>query len=264
MKLKTPFRMRTWNQILVAAGLAMVIAGCSDVIHEGTVSNIQFRLSDMPGEFQEVNIDVVAVNIIVNDSLIELGTNKGVYNLLEFVNGRDTLLVDDQIPSGFVSQVRLILGENNTLMIDSTVYDMKTPSAQQSGLKFNVHQDLAVGESYAYVIDFRVEKSVLKTGNDKYILKPVIRVFSEAITGSIKGVVQPAEAKPLVKAIMEGDTVSTYADSLSGSFVIRGLSEGNYLIDLEPVEGYKDTVLSEIGVIHGQVTALDTIFIQSQ
>lgn len=89
-----------------------------------------------------------------------------------------------------------------------------------------------------------------------------LRVFSEAITGAIKGVVQPAEAKPLVKAIMEKDTVSTYADSISGSFIIKGLSEGIYLMKFEPSEGFQDTVLSNIGVVPGQVTEIDTLFIK--
>jgi hypothetical protein len=254
--------MRLLKQILFAAGLVMIISGCSDINPDAAHANIQFRLTDSPGEYQQVNIDVVAVNMIVNDSLIELGTNQGIYNILEFVNGRDTLLVDEEIPSGFVSQIRLILGENNTVMIDNTLYDLKTPSAQQSGLKLNVHQELQGGESYAYVIDFRVEKSVLKTGNDKFILKPVIRVFTEAITGSIKGVVQPAEAKPLVMAIIHEDTVSTYANTVSGAFIIRGLSEGSYSVKFKPVEGFQDTVLSDIGVIPGQVTEVDTMYIQ--
>jgi len=37
----------------------------------------------------------------------------------------------------------------------------------------------------------------------KYILRPVIRVFTELISGSITGVVQPVEARPLVKAILD-------------------------------------------------------------
>jgi len=252
--------MKFFQQIFITAGLVIIISGCTEINPDAAHANIQFRLTDSPGDYQQVNIDVVGVKIIVNDSLIELGTNQGIYNLLEFVNGRDTLLVDEEITSGFVSQIRLVLGENNTVMIDSTLYDLKTPSAQQSGLKLNVHQEVQGGESYAYVIDFRVEKSVLKTGNDKYILKPVIRVFTEAITGSVKGVVQPVEAKPLVMAILQEDTLSTYADTVSGAFIIRGLSEGSYRLKFEPVEGFQDTVLSDIGVIPGQVTELDTLF----
>lgn len=254
--------MKSIKQILIVAGLAVLISGCSDLNQDATRASVQFRLTDMQGEYQEVNIDVIAVNMIVNDSLIELGTNQGIYNILEFVNGRDTVLVNEEIDAGFVSQIRLILGENNTVVIDDTEYDLKTPSAQQSGLKLNVHQELLGGEAYAYVIDFMVEKSVVKTGNDKYILKPVIRVFTEAITGSIKGVVQPAEARPFVMAIMDEDTVSTYADTLSGAFRIRGLTKGSYMVKFKPLEDFKDTILSDIGVIPGQVTEVDTMFIQ--
>jgi len=96
----------------------------------------------------------------------------------------------------------------------------------------------------------------------KYVLKPVIRVFTEAITGSIKGIVQPAEAKPLVLVIIQEDTASTYADKLSGAIIIRGLYAGSYSVKFEPVEGFQDIVLSDIGAIPGQVTELDTLFIQ--
>lgn len=216
----------------------------------------------MPGEYQQVNIDVMAVEVKMNDSLVSLTTNQGIYNLLEFVNGKDTLLVDDQLPSGYMSQIRLILGEENTVMIDSVLYDLKTPSAQQSGLKLNVHEEIIAGEAYAYVIDFVVEKSIVETGNGKYILKPVIKVYSEAVSGSIQGVAQAAEARALVSAIREDDTVSTYADTLSGAFLIRGLYEGSYDLLFSTVEGFKDTTISGVGVMAGQTTVVDTVFIQ--
>ncbi len=178
------------------------------------------------------------------------------------MNGEDTLLVDDEIPGGVVSQVRLVLGENNTIMIDDVIHDLKTPSAQQSGLKLNVHNEIFPGESYAYVIDFVVEKSIVETGNGGFILKPVIRVFTKAITGSLEGVVSPAEAKPLIMAIGTEDTTSTYADMTSGYFMIRGLFEGDYSLEIQPVEGFKDTVLSDISIVPGQTINIDTVFIQ--
>ena len=235
--------------------------GCSEKGPEVDQANIQFFLTDMPGEYQQVNIDVKAVNVIMNDSLMELSTNQGVYNILEFVNGKDTLLVDEEIPGGFISQIRLVLGENNTVMIDDVIHELKTPSAQQSGLKLNVHNEFVPGESYAYVIDFSVEKSIVETGNDGYILKPVIRVFTKAITGSVEGVVSPAEAKPLIMAIGAEDTTSTYADTNSGYFMIRGLFEGSYSLEVQPVEGFKDIVLSDISIVPGQTTVIDTVFL---
>ncbi len=253
---------RSISYLALALVLATVFNGCSDSDAEGGEANIQFRLTDMPGEYQQVNIDVLSVKVKLNDSLVILSTNQGVYNLLEFVNGKDTLLVDDQLPSGYISQIRLILGDNNTVMIDSMLYDLKTPSAQQSGLKLNVHEEIISGESYAYMIDFVVDKSIVETGNGKYILKPVIKVYTEAVTGSIQGVAWPAESKALVMAIMNEDTVSTYADTVSGMFLIRGLSEGNYDMAFSPLEAYQDTIIPNIAVISGQTVLMDTVFIQ--
>jgi len=253
---------RSIYYLVLALMLAIVFNGCSDSEPEGGEANVQFRLTDMPGEYQQVNIDVLSVEVKLNDSTVSLNTNQGVYNLLEFVNGKDTLLVDDQLPSGYISQIRLILGENNTVMIDSMVYDLKTPSAQQSGLKLNVQEEIISGESYAYVIDFVVEKSIVETGNGKYILKPVIKVYTEAVSGSIQGVAWPLEAKAMVMAIMDEDTVSTYADTVSGMFLIRGLSEGNYDMAFSPLEGYQDTIIPNIAVISGQTMQMDTVFIR--
>lgn len=246
---------------VVPVFLAAFISSCSESEPADGAANIQFRLTDMPGEYQEVNIDVMKVEVMMNDSLVSLTTNQGIYNLLEFVNGKDTLLVDDQLPSGYMSQIRLILGEENSVMIDSVLYDLKTPSAQQSGLKLNIHEDIVAGEAYAYVIDFVVEKSIVETGNGKYILKPVIKVYTEAVSGSIQGVVLPPESESRVMAIMEDDTVSTYADTLSGAFLIRGLSEGSYDLLFSPLGEFQDTTISNVGVMAGQTTVLDPVFI---
>jgi hypothetical protein len=260
-------------------GLFFIIpsfTGCNkiDDIDNNDITKIQFRLTDAPGNFQEVNIDIQAVQVIINDSIIDLATNQGIYNLLEFVNGKDTLLVSDEIPSGMLSQIRLILGENNSVMVDSVVYDLKTPSAQQSGLKLNVNQEITPGTSYAYTIDFDAAKSIHKTGkgSSKYMLKPVIRVFAEAVTpatGSIAGVVQPAEAWPLILAIgPEDDSLTTSSDT-SGQFLFQGLTAGYYDLEFQPdtIWGdstytvFADTTLFDIEVIGGQTTILDTLWL---
>jgi len=248
-------------KVIMVSVLALALAvGCSENKDSDKV-DLQFRLTDMPGEYQQVNIDVQEVNVILNDTLIELATNQGIYNLLEFMNGKDTLIVDDEVPSGLISQIRLVLGEQNTIMVDSVLHDLKTPSAQQSGLKLNVHNEFVAGESYAYVIDFMVEKSIVARGNGTYSLKPVIRVFTQTLTGSVQGVVSPAGAKALVRVMNESDTASTYADTTSGKFMVRGLEEAVYSIEFLPVEGFSDSILNDIEVLAGQATVLDTMFL---
>lgn len=223
-------------------------------------SRLTFRLTDAPGSYDEVNIDIVGAQVIINDSIINLDVNAGIYNLLDFVNGKDTLLVDQEIPSGELSQIRLILGENNSIMIESESFDLKTPSAQQSGLKLNVHASFSQGIEYEYIIDFDAARSIVKTGNGKFILKPVLKVFTKAVSGTITGIVSPIEARPLIYAISaQLDSASSFADTISGCFMFRGLSEGIYSLKFLPISPFSDTTLMDISVNAGLVTKLDTL-----
>jgi len=221
---------------------------------------LTFRLTDAPANYDKVNIDIVGAQAIINGQTIELDVNKGVYNLLDFTNGKDTIIVDQQIPEGELSQIRLILGENNSIDSGAESFDLTTPSAQQSGLKLNVHASFIQGVEYEYIIDFDAARSIVKTGNGKYILKPVLKVFTKAVSGAIEGVVFPAKAKPLIYAISaQLDSVSTFADTTSGKFMFTGLTEGIYKLRVLPVTPYQDSTLQNISVKTGLVTKLDTL-----
>ncbi len=251
----------------IFAIITALIIGCSKTseFDDGAAetARLTFRLTDAPGGYDEVNIDIVGVQAIINDSIIDLETNTGIYNLLDFANGKDTLLVDQEIPAGTLSQVRLILGENNSLLIDDSSVDLKTPGAQQSGLKLNIHQEFLPGIAYEYLIDFDAGKSIVKTGNGKYNLKPVIKVFTEAVSGIIEGVVSPVDARPVILAISASDdTSSSFADTLSGNFMFRGLPEGTYELQFMPLAPFSDSTLKDIMVERGKITSLDTLKFQ--
>jgi hypothetical protein len=223
-------------------------------------ATLTFRLTDAPAEYNKVNIDIIGAQAIIDDSIINLTVKAGIYNLLDFVNGKDTVIVDQQIPSGTLSQIRLILGNNNTIISGTMSHDLTTPSAQQSGLKLNVHADFLRGVAYEYIIDFDAARSIVTTGSGKYMLKPVLKVFTKAVSGAIQGVVFPAKAKPFIYAISSQlDTVSTISDTLSGKFMVRGLASGTYKLKFSPVSPYKDTTLLNIIVNTGLVTKLDTL-----
>jgi len=223
-------------------------------------SRLTFRLTDAPGAYDKVDIDIIGAQAIINDSIINLDVNKGIYNLLDFVNGKDTVIVDQQIPSGTLSQIRLILGENNSIKTGGVTSGLKTPSAQQSGLKLNVHADFLQGIGYEYVIDFDATRSIVKTGNGSFILKPVLKVFTKAVTGAVSGIVSPVKAKPVIYAISAKlDSVSTAADTISGKFMFRGLNPGVYKLSFVPKSPYKDTTLTNVTVSTAVITKLDTL-----
>jgi hypothetical protein len=239
---------------------SLVFTQCTKTHDNGGLAKLTFNLTDAPASYDEVNVDIVGLQAIVNDSIYDLETQAGVYNLLDLVNGKDTMIVEGQVPSGKLSQVRLILGENNNLKIGQDYFDLKTPSAQQSGLKLNVHQDIYPGVAYEYTIDFDAGRSVVHTGSDQYILKPVLKVYSAAVSGAIKGIVYPASVNAEVSAISESeDTVSTFSDTETGQFMFGGLQEGAYSLYIEPVAPYSDSTLKDIIVNTGLVTSVDTV-----
>ena len=251
------------NLIVLILLLTVVLSGCKKVTiiddNKG-FATLTFRLTDAPAAYNKVNIDIVGAQAIINDSIINLNVKAGIYNLLDFVNGKDTVIVDQQIPSGTLSQIRLILGNNNTIMSGTASHDLTTPSAQQSGLKLNVHADFLQGVAYEYLIDFDAARSIVTTGSGKFILKPVLKVFTKSVSGAIQGVVSPAKAKPVIYAISALlDTISTKSDTITGNFMFRGLAAGIYKLKFSPVSPFKDTTRLNIQVSTGIITKLDTL-----
>ena len=246
--------------IPMAAGI-LILAACRKSSSTSGSATLEVRLTDDPSPYDAVYIDVEKVEVNVSG---DTGTSKGwqtlpllrpgVYNLLDFRNGVDTVLASTTFPAGTISQMRLTLGSNNSVVVNGQSYPLKTPSAQQSGLKFNIHATLTPGIVYRLWIDFNAGSSIVTTGNGGFILKPVIRTYSEAIGGSIKGYVLPFAAKPEVLAIQGTDTLLALPDSATGYYFFGGVAAGPWNLWLHPIDTtYKDTTIS-VSVSTGVVT----------
>lgn len=140
---------------------------------------VHIYLTDDPGDFQEVNIDLLQVRIKTKatQGFVDLNTNAGVYNLLAYQAGQDTLIVNDSLPHGEIQEIRLVLGPDNSVMVDSVLHNLDTPSGQSSGLKIKFNKVLVQDSLNTVTLDFDAEKSVNLRGNGTYSLKPVIRVL---------------------------------------------------------------------------------------
>jgi len=238
----------------------LVIGGAckkdNNEVEPGTTP-VAVRMTDAPGNYQQVNVDIIGVEFKNdNGTTVNLNVSAGVYNLLDFVNGVDTLIASGNFPSGMLSQIRLILGPNNTVMVDSVIYPLSTPSAMQSGLKLNVHIELRAGVLYTLLLDFDADQSIVNTGNGEYILKPVIRVLNLATTGSIHGSVSPSSALPATASATDGaNTYTTFTDT-TGSFLLVGVPAGSYSVEITPQSPYLPTTVSNVIVTVGNMTEL--------
>lgn len=228
---------------------------------------LKVGLIDAPAAYDEVNIEVedVLINFSDGDSgFVSIGNGEpAVYDLLELTGGVEALLADVEIPAGRIQQIRLILGDDNHLVVDGEEKELKVPSGSESGLKLKINAEVNPGDSAKITLDFDVDRSVVKQGNSgSYLLKPVIRaIFDAGVSGDIIGVVAPV-VKSKVYAIEGSDTVRTMTNK-DGEFLLKGLSPGTYRVDVVPNNDslYMATVINDVVVFADSTTDVGTVSI---
>lgn len=254
------------------ASLSLYSCSDDDNSNNATTAKLNIHLTDAPADYQEVNIQVTGVSINAQGDEEEgeengwqemQGVQDKVYNILELTGGTDVLLASEDIPAGKISQIRLLLGDNNSLLVDDVSHDLKVPSGQASGLKINLHETLEAGVSYKIVLDFDASKSIVEKGNGSYSLKPVIRAYSEAQSGAIKGQVSPVTSS-IAYAIIGTDTLaSAYTDD-EGVFLLKGIEPNIYRVAIDPSteSNYSSASIENIEVVLGDVKDMGEITIQ--
>lgn len=262
------------NLKIVAVLLTALVgfSACSKT--ESGTTQLQVRMTDAPGNYEEINLSVKEIVVKIDDT-----TSKGYvleadkqFNILDFRAGTatpDILVANEEVPTGKIKEVRLVLNETgNTIKVDGQLYDLKVPSGYSSGWKVKLTEQptLTPGIAYSLVLDFDAAKSIVKTGNSKYILKPVVRGLAVATSGILTGTISPATVQTKVYAInANNDTVGTISDVATGGFSIGGLRTGSYKLSLDAQDTtYKDSTINSVSIVAGQTTALGTITLKKK
>lgn len=220
------------------------------------------KMTDAPAAYDAVNIDLLAVEVKgSNGQLVLLNTTAGVYNLLDFSNGLNTIIATSVLNDSKITQIRLILGTNNTIVVNGVTHPLSTPSADQSGLKLLINQTLIADIQNEILLDFDAYQSIVETGNGTYKLKPVIRTITTAVTGNISGTLSVSGiAASATATSITGVEYSSGVNEL-GQFKITGLPAGIYTLTITPETPYLPTIQTNVVVQVGVTTELGTILI---
>jgi len=236
--------------------LAVFVGGCGSssggggtTAQPGTAS---VSMTDAPAcGFDEVNVTVSKVRVHQSNNASEnaagwtditLNPARKI-NLLDLNDPTHTnraleFLGETPLEAGHYTQLRLVLAPNrgssppaNSVVLSgqTTEIPLDTPSAVQSGIKL-IHQfTVDSGQRVDLLLDFDACKSIVRTGNGKYKLKPVIKVIPFVLNG-IDGFVDKTLLvnNVLVSAHVNGTIVrATVPNTQTGEFFLAHLDPTN-------------------------------------
>lgn len=266
--------------------------GINQQIPEGQ-QRISIRLSDNPVSFDAVNVDIQGVEVmVVPDSCRKnnsddddddrnchydrrgdrgrdhdcavwdtLDIRPGVYNLLDLSNGVDTLLATGLTIAGKIKKIRLTLGSDNSVIVDSVSYPL-TLWNDYDRVTINVRGedvDQITPADLQLWLDFDAGRSIVKIRNNRFVLKPFLRIWLPPQTASIKGKIMPDDADAVVSAVSDGDTLIAIPNH-NGWFKIRGLKGATADVFINATaNGYKDTTITAVPLEKGKEADIGTI-----
>lgn len=146
-----------------------------------------------------VHVDYVELFVQKNGvrGRLRVAEGLGPIDLETLAEGRLGVLDEMVLPAGLtLTEVRMVLRRegHEGWTREGRRCDLKTPSAQQSGLKLKLRTPVTIkeGRAYSFVLDFDSDRSVVIKGHGGCLLKPVLRLRP------VTSVVSPIEEQETV------------------------------------------------------------------
>jgi len=224
--------------------------------------------------FDSVFVDLQGLEVkleddtLPNSGWVNLNINPGVYNILRFRNGLDTLFATGTLPNARVKKVKLILGTQNSVMKNGQIFPLRIKDEDREVIA-NLDAsnfEITTSGQVLFWIDFDAGNSIQvdnsgSGNNNGYRLKSHIKIFTRSHSGEIEGKVLPLVADPIVKAVIGSDTATAIPDDDDGEFKIVGLTAGTYKLIIDAQNGYIDTTINNVIVRNREDTHLPAILL---
>ena len=244
-------RLRRAAALAAAAVLAAAFFACNDPIGmlEGSTvdsgravvlpgappragGSLQLYLKDFPLEGQTVSsvwITVLAVEVHGESAgwwTVFESPAGTPYDLLTLVE-QPVLIGTADLPADTYTQVRLLLGEDNRIVVEGEgEFPLRVPSGQQTGIKIVGEFQIREGTITSVVLDFDARQSVKLTGRQRYQLRPTVRIESVEYRVTDDA---PPNAPPAVSFPGDYEVLSAGSPGVIGRYEITGTNEGRPL-----------------------------------
>jgi len=175
--------METKKIEIIGVGILLIslslLSGCIE--QPQAKGTLELKITDKPGDLNItkawINISTIQVHKSGNN------TTAGWTTIIEDAKDFDLIqlrniteyLGKENLTVGNYTQIRFNINKAN-VTIDNVVYNLTIPSKTIKLIKpFNITE----GETTTLILDFDVNESITETGNNKYMLKPTVKVIQE-------------------------------------------------------------------------------------
>jgi hypothetical protein len=142
-------------------------------------SNLRVYLTDAPGDFDEVWVNIARVEIArgtgEDAAWTTLRDEPFTVDLLTLQDDVTAVMADAALEPDHYAQLRMIVASAD-VVIGGEVEALTIPSGAQTGIKLDLDFQVEEGMTYGLVLDFDAHQSIKRTGNGKLMMTPVIVV----------------------------------------------------------------------------------------
>jgi hypothetical protein len=232
-------------------------------------SKVQILMTDDPSLiFDSIFIDIRRVEVKVErannggEYWDTLNIRPGIYNILNFRNGIDTLLASGFIANGEIKKLRMTLGTNNSVMKSGVRFPLRLHNNDPYVIIDIPDVDRIASNSFRIWIDFDGHGSIIKVRNNEFELKSKIKAFNNMRTGSVEGKIKPSAALPAIVAAIVGNDTLVAIPERDGKFKIRGITASTIKLLIIPSNGYRDSLMTNISIPANRKLDLDDIVLR--
>lgn len=274
---------------VAAFAAALLVTACSDTPSTTLTGRTSIELTDAPFPYDvvgrvDVFIETIEASVSPDTSggpqtWVTVASPNRIFNMLDFQQGRTTVLGEAQLPATQYRAIRLVMRTDQSRILSKTGAPMTVHWGSSTGtatLYALVERPLAVGSGDSrIVIDFDVGRSFLCVDPGcvaGFYFSPWLRAVTESETGSLAGAVRATNIEggpePIGGAsitVYQGNAgfseatwhvAATGATDNTGTYRIAFLLPGTYIVRVDPPRGtpFLAGLRSAVTVAKGQET----------